>query len=156
MLNTFIFDLDGTTVDSSHRLGDGSLEYWRTHNTPENIRQDSPLPLAEQLKQAIADGLDCVILTSRVMGRADYAWLERHGMKAPLILNRAPTDDRPAGEYKLARLRELAKARRMTWADIRDSVVLWDDDADVKITLRGAGVRVIDPVQYNFRNKGNI
>ena len=25
----YIFDLDGTTVDSSHRLGRGSLESWK-------------------------------------------------------------------------------------------------------------------------------
>ena len=71
-------------------------------------------------------------------------------------MSRHPSDDRPAGEYKLARLRELAIDRRMAWADLRDSVVVWDDDADVKVTLRGAGVRVCDPVQYNFRNKETI
>ena len=153
MLHTFIFDLDGTTVDSSHRLGDGSLADWRRNNTPANIQKDSPLPLAEQLKQAITDGLDCVILTSRVLGTADRVWLAHHGLEAPVIMSRHVCDDRPAGEYKLARLHELAVNRRMAWADLRDSVVVWDDDADVKVTLRGAGVRVVDPVQYNFRNR---
>ena len=61
MLHTFIFDLDGTTVDSSHRLGE-TLADWRRMNTPANIMKDKPLPLAEQLRQAIRDGLDCVCL----------------------------------------------------------------------------------------------
>jgi len=153
MLHTFIFDLDGTTVDSSHRLGRGSLASWRRNNTPANIQKDSPLPLAEQLRQAIRDGLDCVILTSRVMGSADRVWLAHHGLEAPVIMSRHISDNRPAGEYKLARLRELAIDRRMAWADLRDSVVLWDDDADVQQTLRSAGIRVVDPVNYNERNK---
>jgi len=61
MLHTFIFDLDGTTVNSDHRLGE-TLADWRRMNTPANIMRDTPLPLAEQMRQAIRDGLDVVIL----------------------------------------------------------------------------------------------
>ena len=149
MLNTFIFDLDGTTVDSSHRLGRGSLASWRRNNTPENIALDSPLPLADRMREAIAENLDVIICTSRVMGHADRLWLVKHGLRAPVILSRDPLDDRPAGAYKLARLHELAIDRRMSWRDLASSVVLWDDDADVQKTLKKAGVRVIDPVRYN-------
>lgn len=152
MLHTFIFDLDGTTVDSSHRLGD-TLADWRRMNTPANIMQDKPLPLAEQLRQAIRDGLDVVILTSRVMGINDKNWLHFHGLMAPLVLSRHPSDTRPAGEYKLAKMAELAIRKRISMADLKSSAVLWDDDADVQQTLRGAGFRVIDPVNYNQRNK---
>ena len=152
MLHTFIFDLDGTTVDSSHRLGE-TLADWRRMNTPANIMQDKPLPLAEQLRQAIRDGLDCVILTSRVMGINDKNWLHFHGLMAPLVLSRHPSDTRPAGEYKLAKMAELAIRKRISMADLKASAVLWDDDDDVQKTLRGAGFRVIDPVNYNQRNK---
>ena len=152
MLRTFIFDLDGTTVDSSHRLGE-TLADWRRMNTPENIMRDTTLPLAEQLRQAIRDGLDVVILTSRVLGTTDKVWLAHHGMMAPLILSRHISDTRPAGEYKLAKMAELAIRKKMTFADLRDSVVLWDDDADVQQTLREHGFRVIDPVEYNQRNE---
>ena len=152
MLHTFIFDLDGTTVNSDHRLGE-TLADWRRMNTPANIMRDTPLPLAEQLRQAIRDGLDAVILTSRVLGITDKVWLANHGMMAPLILSRHPSDTRPAGEYKLAKMAELAVRRKMSLSDLRDSVVLWDDDADVQSTLKNAGFRVIDPVQYNQRNE---
>ena len=152
MLHTFIFDLDGTTVDSSHRLGE-TLADWRRMNTPANIMQDKPLPLAEQLRQAIRDGLDVVILTSRVMGINDKNWLHFHGLMAPLVLSRHPSDTRPAGEYKLAKMAELAIRKRISMADLKASAVLWDDDNDVQQTLRGAGFRVIDPVNYNQRNK---
>ena len=152
MLRTFIFDLDGTTVDSSHRLGE-TLADWRRMNTPANIMQDKPLPLAEQMRQAIRDGLDVVIMTSRVMGINDKNWLHFHGLMAPLVLSRHPSDTRPAGEYKLAKMAELAIRKRISMADLKASVVLWDDDNDVQQTLRGAGFRVIDPVQYNQRNE---
>ena len=152
MLRTFIFDLDGTTVDSSHRLGE-TLADWRRMNTPANIMQDKPLPLAEQMRQAIRDGLDVVILTSRVMGINDKNWLHFHGLMAPLVLSRHPSDTRPAGEYKLAKMAELAIRKRISMADLKASAVLWDDDNDVQQTLREHGFRVIDPVNYNERNK---
>ena len=149
MLHTFIFDLDGTTVDSSHRMGDGTLADWRRFNTAANIREDKPLPLAEQMRQAIRDGLDVVIMTSRVMGVADKNWLHFHGLMAPLVLSRHPSDTRPAGEYKLAKMAELAIRKRVSFAQLRRMVTMWDDDLDVQQTLKNAGFRVIDPVNYN-------
>ena len=151
MLHTFIFDLDGTTVNSDHRLGE-TLADWRRMNTPANIMRDTPLPLAEQMRQAIRDGLDVVILTSRVMGHADRVWLHTHGMVAPVIMSRHISDNRPAGEYKLARLHELAIDRRISFRDLAASVVMWDDDSDVQQTLKNAGVRVIDPVNFNHQS----
>ena len=149
MLHTFIFDLDGTTVDSSHRMGDGTLADWRRFNTAANIMQDKPLPLAEQMRQAIRDGLDVVIMTSRVMGVADKNWLHFHGLMAPLVLSRHPSDTRPAGEYKLSKMAELAIRKRVSFAQLRRMVTMWDDDSDVQQTLENAGFRVIDPVNFN-------
>ena len=149
MLHTFIFDLDGTTVDSSHRMGDSTLADWRRFNTAANIREDKPLPLAEQMRQAIRDGLDVVIMTSRVMGVADKNWLHFHGLMAPLVLSRHPSDTRPAGEYKLAKMAELAIRKRVSFAQLRRMVTMWDDDLDVQQTLGNAGFRVIDPVNFN-------
>jgi len=148
MLHTFIFDLDGTTIDSSHRLGE-TLADWRRMNTPANIMRDKPLPLAEQLRQAIRDGLDVVILTSRVLGHADLLWLHTRGMVARVILSRDINDTRPAGEYKLAKLHELAVDRRVSFRDLAASIVMWDDDLDVQQPLKNAGIRVVDPVQFN-------
>jgi FMN phosphatase YigB (HAD superfamily) len=153
MLRTFIFDLDHTTVDSSHRMGDGTLADWRRLNTAANIRKDSPLPLALQMRDAIAAGLDVVIMTSRVMTSHDRAWLDRHGLTAPLILSRDPADSRPAGAYKLAKMHDLAITRRVSMATLRKRVVMFDDDGDVQSTLKNAGFRVIDPLQYNERNQ---
>ena len=155
MQSIFIFDLDDTTVDSSHRTqlnADGSinLTHWRKHCTAEMIARDGVLPLADRMIEGIADGLDIVILTSRVMNRVDLAWLQMRGMTAPTILSRSIADDRPTGEYKLARLHELAVMRRMSFADLAKRVIMWDDCKNVQSVLKNAGVRVIDPVQYNL------
>tara|TARA_B100002019_G_C21238071_1_gene583906 strand:- start:572 stop:1057 length:486 start_codon:yes stop_codon:yes gene_type:complete len=161
MQSIFIFDLDDTTVDSSHRTqlnADGSinLAHWRKHSTAENIMRDSMLPLADRMIEGIADGLDIVILTSRVITKVDLTWLKMRGMIAPTILSRSVLDDRPTGEYKLARLHELAIDRRMSFADLAKSVIMWDDCKNVQSVLRNAGIRVIDPVQYNLTQKDAV
>ena len=61
----FIFDLDGTVIDSSHRLGD-SLDDWRRLNTADNIAADSCLPLFDQMLDAINDNLDVIICLSLI------------------------------------------------------------------------------------------
>ena len=161
MQSIFIFDLDDTTVDSSHRTqlnADGSinLNHWRKHCTAEMIARDGVLPLADKMIEGIADGLDIVILTSRVMGRADLAWLKRHGMIAPTILSRSVADDRPTGQYKLARLHELAIDRRRSFVDLAKSIIMWDDCKNVQSVLINAGIRVIDPLQYNLTQKDAV
>jgi len=111
------------------------------------------LPLAGKMIEGIADGLDIVILTSRVMGKADIAWLKMRGMIAPTILSRSVADDRPTGEYKLARLHDLAIMRKMSFSDLTRKIIMWDDCKNVQNVLGNAGVRVIDPVQYNLNQK---
>ena len=63
----FIFDLDGTVIDSTHRQGE-TLDDWRRMNTVGNIMRDGLLPLAGKMQTAIQDGLDVWVCTSRVMG----------------------------------------------------------------------------------------
>ena len=67
----FIFDLDGTVIDSSHRQGD-TLADWRRMNTVGNIMRDRLLPLAGKMQSAILDGLDVWVCTSRVMGQGRF------------------------------------------------------------------------------------
>ena len=148
MLPIFLFDLDETVIDSSHRQGE-TLDDWRAMNTPLNVARDSMLPLASTMIRAISEGLDVGICTSRVMGKADTAWLDLRGMLPRFTLSRSIEDNRPAGEFKLAKMAQLAVARRVSFDEIRRRVILWDDNADVQSTLRQAGFRVVCPVKYN-------
>jgi len=145
----YIFDLDGTVIDSSHRLGD-SLDDWRRMNTPANVAKDSPLPLLDQMRDAIADDLDVIVCTSRVMAGRDFRWLDDHGIRGVTILCRDVNDDRLCGFFKLHLLKDYADSLGYTWARFCQTSIMFDDSIDVQNTLRSVGLRVIDPVNYNL------
>ena len=147
----FIFDLDGTVIDSAHRQGE-TLADWRRMNTVGNIMRDGLLPLAGKMQGAILDGLDVWVCTSRVMGKADFAFLRLQGLLpngGPVIHRIGENDQRPCGELKLAKLRGYAAGMGIPWAQFAHDSIMFDDSLDVQKTLRGAGIRVIDPVQFN-------
>ena len=125
----FIFDLDGTVIDSTHRQGD-TLDDWRRLNTAKNVALDSPLPLLDQMRDAIADDLDVIICTSRVMSIYDFQWLQANGVDGVTILCRDANDDRHCGFFKLALLHDYAKSLGMTWARFRRTSIMFDDSAD--------------------------
>ena len=146
----FIFDLDGTVIDSSHRLGD-TLDDWRRMNTPANVAKDQPLPLLDQMRDAIDDGLDVIVCTSRVMSGRDFRWLDDHGIRGIDILARDPSDNRHCGFFKLALLHDYARSIGYTWARFAQTSIMFDDDSGVQNTLKSVGLRVIDPVNYNHK-----
>ena len=145
----FIFDLDGTVIDSTHRQGD-TLDDWRRMNTARNVALDSPLPLLDQMRDAIADNLDVIVCTSRVMNGRDFRWLDDHGIRGIDVLCRAPSDNRTCGFFKLQLLHNYARSIGYTWARFAQTSIMFDDDNGVQNTLRSVGLRVIDPVNYNF------
>ena len=145
----FIFDLDGTVIDSTHRQGD-TLDDWQRMNTARNVALDSPLPLLDQMRDAIADDLDVIICTSRVMHGRDFRWLDDHGIRGIDVLCRAPSDNRTCGFFKLQLLHNYARSIGYTWARFAQTSLMFDDDKGVQDTLRSVGLRVIDPVNYNY------
>ena len=144
----FIFDLDGTVIDSSHRQGD-TLDDWRRMNTPANIAKDSTLPLFAQMRDAIADGHDVIICTSRVMGLADFTWLTDHGIHGVTVIHRGADDNRHCGFFKLSMLHDYAKSLGLAWGRFTRNCIMFDDDSGVQDTLKSVGLRVIDPLNYN-------
>ena len=96
----FIFDLDHTVIDSSHRQAtrpDGSLDldHWREHSTPDLIERDTLLPLAHEWRKIHRKGGTIIVCTARVMGYADYFYLGSRGMFAEKIISRQEGDTRP-------------------------------------------------------------
>jgi hypothetical protein len=57
--NIFIFDLDGTTINSDHRQGHGSLVSWFRNNTRENIFRDIPMYLGQFRRSFRELGINC-------------------------------------------------------------------------------------------------
>ena len=147
----FIFDLDGTVVDSSHRQGAGTLAEWRELNTPENVSLDSELPYADVMRDAIQRDRDSVwVCTSRIMGDADFDWLSERALLPSSIIHRTIKEDNiPAGEFKARALLRHAQKIGWTWARLSDNAIMFDDDRDVIDTLRSFDVRVVDATRYN-------
>lgn len=88
MRNIYLFDLDGTVIDSFHRVkpclrpnGDLDLQmYINEACTHEKIMNDTLLPLADYMKALIAAGETVCIVTARFMGNSDYYYLRKQGL----------------------------------------------------------------------------
>jgi hypothetical protein len=99
----FIFDLDDTVIDSSHRATlkaeNGQvvldLDAWRRDSTRENIFKDKLLPLATFMRECIqAEHTFVWVCTARNMQQADHDFLAENGLTPNLVLSRHLDDDR--------------------------------------------------------------
>ena len=106
----YIFDLDHTVIDSSHRQitrADGSLDLnaWRLNCTKKQINRDSLLPLARFMRRAIADpSTQTAICTARVLSKHDYNFLSQKGLITDYILARFEGDNRPDHKMKYSKI----------------------------------------------------
>ena len=152
----FIYDLDHTVIDSTHRaatLPNGSLDldHWREHSTPELIAKDKLLPLAKHWKIQRARGAEIVVCTARVMGDADYQYLADHGLIWDGMICRTEGDQTPDAILKERGLRQYAADNGIAWARfIRFSVML-DDNESVISHLTARGLRVYNSLILNAR-----
>ena len=152
----FIFDLDHTAIDSSHRAitrPDGSLDLaaWRRNNTRANIMRDSLLPLAKEWQRLAKKNVTIVICTARVMGEHDYEFLRRHGLRWDACLSRRPFEITPDAELKEKMIRDYARTRPMTWARFCATSVFYDDNKLVLKMLDRIGIRAYDSILLNER-----
>lgn len=91
-----IFDLDGTTIDSFHRVapclspdGDLNLQMYRDQACQHDlIQSDTLLPLAQYMKDLMQAGKPVVICTARKMSNSDYVYLRKNKMKPSFICSR--------------------------------------------------------------------
>ena len=143
-----IFDLDGTVIDSSHRKAtrpDGTLDldHWIENCTPEKIAQDRLLPLADFMRIVYRIGRQPVVVcTARVMGTADYDFLDNNGLHVDEILSRPIGNRMRDGTLKEMLLRGYATHRCQTWQEFTRNASMFDDCDDVITTLSRAGVAI--------------
>ena len=152
----FIFDLDHTVIDSSHRQitrADGSLDLaaWIQNNTRENIMGDSLLPLAAQWRRADKKGATIVICTARVMGPHDYEYLRANGLRWDACLSRPMGDSTPDAELKERMIRRYAQTRPMSWARFCATSIFFDDNQNVLSMLDRIGIRAYNSLEFNAR-----
>lgn len=91
-----LFDLDGTVIDSFHRVkpclkdnGDLDLAKYKSEACQhDKIMNDQTLPLIETMRALIKAGEQVGICTARNMSKSDYVFLRQHGIKTAFIASR--------------------------------------------------------------------
>ena len=134
----FIFDLDGTTVNSRHRTTmPFSLEYWEQNSTRENIFKDELLPLSKNMLELIETGFEIIICTARTLGRYDYEFLYNVlGLPNDTkIISRAKEDTRENHIYKQSNLQYLVNLRPYR----NRKKILIDDEYLNRVSFRSMG-----------------
>jgi phosphoglycolate phosphatase-like HAD superfamily hydrolase len=129
----YIFDLDGTTIDSSHRFtgtaeGKVNLAKWIEDSTRENIFKDSILPLAKFMKALMKAKANVWVCTARCMSDADLDFLAHHGIKPKTILSRKEGDHRADAEMKIAKLKKLFNLKQFQNAE----KIMFDDNETIR------------------------
>jgi hypothetical protein len=150
----YIFDLDHTVIDSSHRQltrADGSLDlaHWIENCSREKIFRDSLLPLADQMRDLIARGKNVVICTARVMSDADYDFLLANGLYTPWILSREEGERMADAALKYQALQDFAYRQGMSWARFARTSIILDDNESVLAMARMNGFRAYHPARWN-------
>ena len=152
----YIFDLDGTVIDSSHRqntLPDGSLDlaHWVENNTPDKILADSLLPLADKMR-SVRSGTDTVaVITARVIGDADLAFMSRNGLKFDHLFSRAEGNNTPDDLLKRRAILRLAKKLQKSMAWMRKNAVFFDDNLEVLGMMESMVIKTINATLANER-----
>jgi len=155
----YIFDLDHTVVDSSHRQAtrpDGSLDldHWREHSTPAMIERDTLLPLADQWRKAHRKGATIIVCTARVMSAADYRYLTSRGLFADVVISRQEGDRTPDDLLKLRGLKRYCREAGISWKRLCRTSVMWDDNSSVLQTLSANGLTVYNALSFNQALEG--
>ena len=144
----YIYDLDGTVIDSSHRQGDGSLNHWHANNTPDNIAADGLLPLAQHMRMQNRKGNATMVCTSRQMVAADYKFLKDNDINPVFILSRKHGDNTSCGAMKLDLIQSFVQRMGYTWGQWIKNTVMFDDNSDVLYTLQNSQMNVIAARKY--------
>jgi hypothetical protein len=154
MRNIFIFDLDMTVIDSSHRTPnkpDGTLNLvkYLSLKTRPRIFADKLLPLANFMKKVINSDNYTIVATARILSDDDLDFLREHEIMPHKILSRDTDYDMTLGDgymkaYKLARLLSLKQfASKPKY--------MFEDSPTVLRAMRKRGIVVLNANHINRR-----
>jgi NurA-like 5'-3' nuclease len=150
----YIFDLDHTVVDSSHRQltsVDGSLDLqnWIANCTKEKILADKVLPIAKIMRSAYRNGHTVIICTARVLSVWDHVFLADNNLRSHAILSRAKGDDRIDHEMKRDLLLKYFSAQKIPVARWTRTAVFYDDNQAVLDMANKLGISTRDAITLN-------
>ena len=151
----YIFDLDNTVIDSTHRQfyklnGSLDLDHWLENNTAENIAADKLLPLANEMRRAYDLGYTIVICSARVMGKHDFQFLKDNDLPYHVCLNRKEGDNSPDNKLKQRLLKRYAVENGISWKRFISTSIMFDDNRGVINHLRDLGLRVYNSWKINL------
>ena len=148
-----IFDLDDTVINSTHRTPrnvDGSvkLNEFLKMATRENIFKDTLLPLAKEMKRAIARGNFVVVATARRMTKADHDFLDENGIKPNIVLSRSDNEsNKPDADLKWNKLTRLFNLKQFQ----NSQKIMFDDNKSVLSKMRENGLVALNSIKVNKR-----
>ena len=92
------WDLDGTLLDSTHRIRfkkDGSfdLDFWKENCIKEEIFKDTFLPLINVFREYQKTGFTQICVTARDMTDWDFEFLKYQDMEFKMILHRKNSEE---------------------------------------------------------------
>ena len=146
-MQTFIFDLDHTVIDSSHRQltrPDGSLDiaHWRENSTREKIFADRLMPLAKFWRRVYNANHTVIVATARQMSRFDFEYLYENGLRFDSVIHRQIGEETPDNIMKRDKLAHLFSMGNIQGRDC----VMFDDNTSVRRTVRrDLGVKAYHP-----------
>jgi phosphoglycolate phosphatase-like HAD superfamily hydrolase len=120
-----VFDIDGVVADVRHRLHHlaGRAKDW--DGFFDAAADDPPLSVGVELALELSERHEIVWLTGRPawLRRVTRHWLQAHGLDDTELHMRPNHDYRPARQYKLSVLRELAPRQIAAFIDDDDEVI---------------------------------
>lgn len=137
-MGIYVFDLDGTLSDCSHRQDYALNKDWETFHSLCHL--DEPYPNIVRLFNDLDDSAELIIVTGRTeeYRAVTTAWLKKHNIYPDALLMRPTGDFRPDIEIKL----ELVRERYGTEGIKR--IVAWFEDRDHLVEqLRNEGLTVL-------------
>ena len=154
----YIFDVDGTVIDSSHRQlalpnGDIDLTHWKENSTKEKIFKDELLPLARYMRRAIANPkTQTAICTARNLGKYDYQYLSQKNLVTDFILARQDGDNRPDAKMKYTKIWNLLVSLNIPRSRWKISATIFDDNKSVlNMAKNDLNIISVNATKFNQR-----
>lgn len=130
-----MYDLDGLAINSMHRYklgGDNKidLEHWRKNETRSMILKDSLLPMAQHIKESIANPeIFVIIATARACMKndANYEFIySKIGRPDKFIHRQGANDARGGAEIKIKGMKLFLRQKRFSGAKMH----IYEDNSD--------------------------
>jgi len=147
------WDLDGTLIDSSHRVkfnnGVFDMDHWlKYHNDIDTVGKDSLLPLVDLYREFSKSGFTQICVTAREMTEADFIFLEKNNLFFDMILHRGDSHELDS-ELKSRKLDNFLSAKG------RIPFMAFDDKEENLEVFDKYGFRTFQAIYMNEKLKKN-